>query len=112
NWWVGMENDTCQVMLYGAGIGQMEIDVKQHPGVELSAIHRVESPNYIFLDLVVRDHAKPGTVYFTLSSTEGTTTGSVAFPLLARTSDPASRPRISSADVIYMITPDRFANGN
>jgi hypothetical protein len=66
NWWVGMENPTLQLVVYGPQIGKSEVQVEDK-GIELVKVNRVENPNYLFLDVKVAASAKPGWSTFTFS---------------------------------------------
>jgi hypothetical protein len=65
NWWVGMENPNLQLLIYDEQIRDAVVTV-DHPGVMLQAVHRVQNPNYLFLDIVIAPDAKPGTVAINL----------------------------------------------
>ena len=58
-WWTGMSNPDLQVLLYGNEISLSTIEIN-HPGVDLKKIHKVENPNYLFLDLTISKEVKPG----------------------------------------------------
>ncbi len=110
-WWAGMHHPELQVMVYGDGIGAARVTLAPTPGVTLDRVTAVESPNYLFLDLTVTDEAQPGALAFTFAGPEGTTT--LDYELKARTRAPGSYAQgFSSEDVIYLMMPDRFANGD
>lgn len=110
-WWAGMHHPELQVMVYGDGIGAARATLAPTPGVTLDRVTAVESPNYLFLDLTVTDEAQPGALAFTFAGPEGTTT--LDYELKARTRAPGSYAQgFSSEDVIYLMMPDRFANGD
>ena len=58
NWYVGMQDPTLQLMVYGDGIGKANVTTN-YPGVKITSVERLESPNYllIYLDL---NNAKAG----------------------------------------------------
>lgn len=104
-WWTGMANDTLQLMVYGPDIAQAELSF-DYEGVRLAERVALDSPNYLLLYLIVGDDARPGTIDFKFKS--GKRSQTVAYPLLAR--NEASKPQpFTSADVMYLIMPDRFA---
>ena len=110
-WWTGMVHDELQVMLYGAGVGTARVTMAPHAGVTLDRVTAVDSPNYLFLDLTVGDAAEAGTLAFTLAGPDGTTT--LDYELRPRTREPGTYAQgFSSEDVIYLMMPDRFANGD
>ncbi len=109
-WWVGMKNPTVQLMVHGEGIALSEITLN-YPGVKIKTISRLENRNYVFVDLVISPEAKAGTfpIEFRKSKKE---VASYTFELKNREPNSASRKGFDGTDVIYLITPDRFVNGN
>ena len=110
NWWVGMKNTSLQLLVQGSKIGQLS-PVLNYPGVRIEKTHRADSDNYLFLDLTIAADAKPGAV--TIAFKRGNTTVyEHNYPLLARKQKPEAFEGFNPSDVIYLITPDRFANGD
>jgi neopullulanase len=109
-WWVGMKNPTVQLMVHGEGITLSEITLN-YPGVKIKTISRLENPNYVFIDLVISPEAKAGSfpIQFRKSKKEVV---SYNYELKNREPNSASRKGFDGSDVIYLITPDRFVNGN
>ena len=108
NWWVGMENHELQVLLYGKDIAKSDVRIS-YPGVTLKEVAKVENPNYLFLYLDIDESAKPGTMDIVIK--EGKKQQKQPFELRERNRKVGAQG-FSTADVIYLITPDRFANGN
>ena len=110
-WWAGMHHPELQVLLYGEGVGRARAALAPYPGVTLDRVTAVGSPNYLFLDLTVGPEARPGTLTITLDGPDGAQT--LDYELRARTRAPGSYAQgFSSEDVIYLMMPDRFANGD
>ncbi len=107
-WWVGMKNSNLQLLVYGEKIAELSPSIK-HKGVKLTRVHQVENPNYLFLDLTIAPNAKTGTLKIDFSK-KGEKILSHKYPLKARTPFAAQRRGFDNADVLYLITPDRFAN--
>ena len=108
NWWAALpENPT--LLLYGSGFAGAHVTT-DYPGLSVS---KVEPGNegYLFVTLKISPTAKPGTAKFTVSTTSGNS--SFDFPLLKRecTSDKC-HVGLRKSDVMYLIMPDRFANGD
>ena len=82
-----------------------------YPGVKLLGVHKVENPNYLFIDLQLGKDIKPGSFVITLSDGAQPVLN-YTYSLLARQAGSAQRQGFSAADAIYLITPDRFANGD
>ena len=110
NWWVGMQYSQLQIMLYGKDIAQLQPQV-QYAGVTLSAVDRTTNPNYLFITLSLADTVKPGDITLNFSI-NGDTVITQHYPLLARQVDSAQRAGFNASDVIYLLVPDRFANGD
>ncbi|WP_163707385.1 glycoside hydrolase family 13 protein [Mangrovibacterium lignilyticum] len=109
-WWVGMKNPNLQLMIHGENIAA-SFPVINYPGVTLESSTRVENPNYLFVDLLISKDAKPG--IFVISFNSGKkTVAEYSYELKAREPHSAERIGFNSSDVIYLITPDRFANGD
>lgn len=110
NWWVGMKNQQLQLLVYGEGIGT-STPVISYPGVKLEKVSKADSPDYLFIDLRIAPTTKPGK-FAILFKRQGSTVATFNYQLAARNKDRASVKGFSSSDVIYLITPDRFANGD
>jgi neopullulanase len=111
HWWVGMKNPNLQLMVHGVNVRPVKFTVS-YPGVKLLKVTKSENNNYAFLDLVISPATKPGKVKIHIVSEEGET--DVYYELKARSKE-NGRSRITgvtSSDLIYLIMPDRFANGD
>ena len=107
-WWVGMKNPELQIMVYGPGIGEAHVSV-DYPGVRLKETVKTENPNYLFLYLDIEEDAAPGRMDLSFETAGGTMVRE--YELLPRSTKPGAMG-FSGADVLYLITPDRFANGD
>jgi len=108
-WWTGMKNTRLELMVYGQNINAYQVKINGG-GVLLNKIIKTENPNYLFLDLDL-SKAKAGT--FNLVFTNANLK-ELHFSYELKTRDPHSAQRKSydNSDVIYLLMPDRFANGN
>ncbi len=109
-WWVGMKNQNLQLMVYGKSIGDASVEIN-YPGVKLLSVNKVENPNYLFIDLLVSSEAKPGAFNINLAF-KGRNSLSYKYSLLERKNESSLRKGFSSKDVVYLIMPDRFSNGD
>ncbi|QSX28516.1 cyclomaltodextrinase N-terminal domain-containing protein [Shewanella cyperi] len=109
NWWAGMHNPKLELMLHGKGIGQAELRLENAHGVELEKTFSGSSANYLFADLDL-GQASSGdiTLVLTLNGREQR----LSYSLLERQAGSAERASFDGSDLIYLITPDRFANGD
>lgn len=110
-WWAGMHDHRLQLMVHGAGIGALQ-PALDYPGVRVASVTRVASKNYLFVDLVVGDDAKPGDFAIAFRDAAGGQQASYTYRLLARAPGSSERQGFSSKDAIYQVMPDRFANGD
>ena len=109
SWWVGM-NIPLQLLIQGEGISEYDVVFEGGNGVKVSGVHKADSPNYLFVDVAISANAQPGTYY--LVFTKGEESFKRAYEIGARVEGSAQRKSFSSADMIYLIMPDRFANGD
>ena len=105
NWWAGMRDTSLQLMLHGPGIANAQVALAPYPGVKLAGSHRADSANYLFVDLIIEATAKPGELALSLNGTP------LRYPLLARAPGSAERQGFGPKDAIYLVVPDRFAQG-
>ncbi|MDO8952081.1 MAG: glycoside hydrolase family 13 protein [Draconibacterium sp.] len=109
-WWAGMKSPELQLMVYGEKISAADVSLK-YPGVELVAVTKVQSPNYLFIDLKLADNVQPGK--FDIQFTVGKKViATYNYELKVRERGSATRTGFDGSDVIYLVTPDRFVNGN
>ena len=109
-WWIGMQNTELQLMVHEKNIGETRVQLKAE-GVKLERVSAVENPNYLFLDLSVSESAKAG--FFEISFLKsGKVIHTVNYELKVRKQGSALRQGFTSADAIYLLMPDRFANGD
>ena len=107
DWYVGMKDPSLQLMVYGEGICEAQVST-DYPGVRVDSLVRLDSPNYllVYLDL---SGAQPGEMK--LRFTLGKSKKDVSYRLNARAMAGEERKGFSNADVLYMLMPDRFAQG-
>jgi len=111
NWWVGMKNPKLQIIVHAKEIGNATGFTINYPGVKIDKVNRVENKNYVFLDLHISQTAKPGKFTIQVS---GASTKSIPYELKKKESgDGTTRIRgVNASDFIYLMMPDRFANGD
>ena len=108
-WYVGMKNPELQLMVYGKNISSCDVSVN-YPGVNLSSIVKLESPNYLLVYLTLDKDVKAGNMELTFS--QGNKKEIKYYELKTRAKKGSERIGFDSSDVLYMLMPDRFANGN
>ena len=109
SWWIGMEMNTVEFMVYGKDISQL---VAESTTLEVIKSEGLESPNYLFVTATVPVDAKVGNHTLVFRNTKGKKVGRLSVAIGPRADGSASRKGFSSADIIYLLTPDRFRNGD
>ncbi len=108
NWWTGLPAPT--LLLYGAGLEHVHASLARAPqGVSIASQKPGKDGLYYFVTLAGTEHAQPGELVLQLK-----TLGElrdVRFNLLPRSQSPKPQP-LTGNDVIYLIMPDRFADGD
>ena len=110
SWWVGM-NTPLQLMINGEGISAYDVSIAPEDcGVAVAAVHKADSPNYLFVDVAIAEEAKAGT--YTLCFSDGKRKYEYEYVIAERAEGSRERQSFTTADFVYLIMPDRFANGN
>lgn len=107
-WWSDMKNPELQLMVYGKDIAGYRPSVS-YPGVQVKSSVALESPNYLLIYLDVAD-AKPGK--FDITFTQGKKHFAQPYELKTRKANASQIKGFDSSDVLYLIMPDRFADGD
>lgn len=109
HWWAGMSDPSLQLQLHGKDVRACDVAVSA-PGVTLDSVARLDlSPDWLYVYLNVSPDARPGDVKITL--TQGKKKRTLSFPLLARRENRGAQG-FDASDVLYMVMPDRFADGD
>ena len=136
-WYVGMKNPSLQLMLSGPGIAAVSDVTTDYPGVRIDSVVRLDSPNYLFIYINVRE-AKAGTMILKWKEESGERKEEsgerkeesgerkeesgkrkaergkwkeVAYELRQREKAGEERRGFDISDVLYLVMPDRFAQG-
>ena len=107
-WWAGMKNPELQIMLYGDRIASADVTLSSKD-VTVKEIVRQDNPNYLLLYV---DLSEAAPQHFDIILRQGKKTTAVPYELKARTRKGEDIQGFTSSDVLYLIMPDRFANGN
>lgn len=109
HWWVGMNDSTLQLQVHGTDIRKADFSV-DYPGVRLDSVVRLDgSPDWQYIYLTVSPSAPAGEMMLSWKSGKQT---------LRRKYELRSRRQMkgaagfSAADVLYLVMPDRFADGD
>ncbi len=110
-WWVGMKNPQLQLLIHGSEICNRKVEI-QYPGVKILKVNRPCSPNYLFVTLEINQKTVKAGKFDILLKQPDKTDLSFTYELKNRRSNSAQREGFNSSDVIYLLMPDRFANGD
>ena len=110
SWWAGMHNSQLQLLVYGENISQFEVKLLHSTGIKLVKVDASQSQHHLFIDLDLT-HAKPQTLTLGLYDKDELVQ-EIEYPILARQKNAQHRQGFNNKDVIYLITPDRFVNGD
>lgn len=108
-WYAGMEDNELQLMIYGKDIAHAKVGVS-YPGVRISSTVKLESDNYLLVYLQLSDEVKPGNVKLTFE--QGRRRITKEYELKARAMAGSERKGFDASDALYLLMPDRFANGD
>lgn len=116
SWWTGMKMPLT-LLVQGNQLAGSEVRIldakgkNEVTGLRVKAIHAAESPNYLFLDMEVNE---PGIYTIELKQTSGKKTKRMLwrYEIGERRAQPAANISYGTEDVIYLLMPDRFANGD
>jgi glycosidase len=110
NWWVGLKNTSLQLLVKEANIGS-SIPSISYAGVSIKKVHKAKSENYLFIDLSIDTSTKAGKFDIVFTLDDGTIKKHT-YELKSREKSGDDYVGFDSSDAIYLITPDRFSNGD
>ncbi len=108
-WWTEMNHDELEIVVYGENISESRVSIN-YEGVIFQGATQVENPNYLFITLAITEQASPGMVPIVFENATGGVL--VQYELKERTRTEAATNYVGQEDLIYLIMPDRFANGD
>ena len=107
NWWAGMKNTSVQLLVHSPQIRDAEPSIN-YPGVRIDSVVRLDSPNYQIIYLNIPQSVNPGKM--DISFKNGKKSMTVKYELKQR--DGIQSTPFTSSDILYLIMPDRFADGD
>jgi glycosidase len=109
NWWTGMKMNQIQLMITGENLSGITARSRS-PQVRVTRVYRTPNPSYAFVDIEIAHDALEGFHLLTLYS--GRDSIALSYPVLKRKPAPGRYRGFDPSDVVYLITPDRFADGD
>ncbi|NMH86777.1 glycoside hydrolase family 13 protein [Flavivirga algicola] len=110
NWWVGFKDSTLQLLVHHPNISEWIPEIS-YQGISIEKTHHADSPNYLFIDLNISKETKAGK-FNIIFKKENEADLVYTYELKPREKSAENYIGFDSSDAIYLITPDRFANGN
>ena len=110
SWWVGMRTP-LQLMVQGKDISSCEVEMARGTrGVRVTATHKADNADFLFIDIDIAPDAAAGE--YEIIFTRGEERFVLPYSINSRREDSAARQSFTTADMIYLLMPDRFANGD
>ncbi|OQP41000.1 alpha-amylase [Niastella yeongjuensis] len=114
HWWTGMKNTKLQLLVHATNIKSAgRVALKPYAGVKMTSVSTYANPNYLTIYLDIGKTTAPGLLTFTFHNTTAVV-AQLTYSLQPRnTQNGKTRIKgINSSDLIYLIMPDRFSNGD
>lgn len=110
HWWIGFNTTQVQLLVKHPNISEATASIN-YAGVSIEKVHKADSPNYLFLDLNISESTKAGpfNIHFKFNEEKELVQ---TYEVKARVKEASDYQGFDSTDAIYLITPDRFANGD
>ncbi|GGE95420.1 Glycosidase [Chishuiella changwenlii] len=107
-WWKGMKNPEIQILVYGKDISKYNVELSDN--IKIKDIQKTENPNYVFVTVNTNEVNKSS---FKINiKKKNKIVDSYTYELKNRETNSANRNSFTSKDIVYLIMPDRFANGD
>ena len=109
NWWAGMQHSEVELMIFGKDVADDKVSVTEG-SVQIKQSRALDSENYLFVTLDIAD-ASPQELVLSLKDEDGSSRD-IHYSLEKRAKGSSAREGFGPEDAIYLIAPDRFANGS
>lgn len=109
-WWADMPVSHLQLMLHGENIGSLTPEFS-YDGITVTEVSSLENPNYLIINMTFSESVSPGTMKIVLKDGKKQRLA-FDYEIKQRSTEPNRNKGFDSSDVIYLLMPDRFANGN
>lgn len=109
NWWVGMHWNKVQLMIYGKNLENISASFN-NSALKVLSVNNAQSSDYSFVNFQIPADLKPGTYKLMIKKNGAEVT--IDYPILKKTDTTGNFKGFNTSDVIYLITPDRFADGD
>ena len=110
NWWIGMKTRDLQLLVYGKNISDY-VPLINSSNVKLVSTEKVKNQNYLFLNISISEKAEPESIEINFLN-DNVIVDKYEFSLLERKDNASEVVGFNNSDVMYLITPDRYVNGD
>ncbi|MDU8885125.1 glycoside hydrolase family 13 protein [Yeosuana sp. MJ-SS3] len=110
NWWIGLKDKSLQLLVKEDNIGNSTPNIS-YAGVTIDKVHKADSPNYLFIDFTISENTKAGKFDIVFKYEDGAEKRHT-YELKEKIKPSEEFIGFNSSDAIFLITPDRFANGD
>ncbi len=107
-WWSGMKDSELQLLVYGNAINELQPEFPEN--IIVKKVEQVSNPNYLFITIDTKN-VEPGPITFKFKKGKKTVS-KMDYEFKERRPGSAERKGFDASDVIYLLMPDRFANGD
>lgn len=116
HWWTGMKNRKLQLMVYrpeGLTTSKTAV-VSNNSDIRIVKTYKPANNHYLFIDVEVAANARPGVKNIRIANLALSESYNINYELKARNKENGKTriKGITSEDLIYLIMPDRFSNGD
>ena len=116
NWWTHFDDRKLELMVYKEKIGNSKIlkildsNKEVCNSIKIIDLKKTDNENYLFIKLLLMNDLKPGTYTFNLNGP--LTQNSFNYTFHSPEKERYYANGFNSSDVIYLLMPDRFSNGD
>lgn len=110
HWWIGFKDQALQLLVKEDNIGSYTPEIN-YTGISIDKVHTAKSKNYLFIDLQIANNTKAGKFDIVFKKENGEEK-THTYELKDRVKASGEYFGFDSSDAIFLITPDRFANGD
>lgn len=109
NWWSNMKYDEVQFMLYGKNLDNLKV-IENISELKVNKIYTANKSDYCFIDVEIPEIDKNAA--YKIFLTNHFDTVMIEIPVFVRENCQNCYKGFNPDDIIYLITPDRFCNGD
>jgi neopullulanase len=107
-WYAGMKNTNLQILFYGKNIAENSVSVSSK--IKIKEVKKTENPNYLFVTIDTKNVVAQEVIFS--FSKDKKVVATQSYSIKKRRENSANRKSYDASDMIYLLMPDRFANGN